>query len=91
MKPLPLAALLLALPAASLAAQTGGPGGTARITVSARVVPVETAQRSARLVRRTLAAPLSSERTTRRQGLLWISMDPPRKGARRVTVNYLAN
>jgi hypothetical protein len=55
------------------------------------VVPITTALQSARLVRQTLSAPLSSGRATRRDSILWVSVERPRKGARRVTVNYLAN
>lgn len=85
-----LAALLLGVSAGSLEAQAPAPAA-ARITVSARVVPIKTALQSARLVRQTLSAPSSSGRTTRRDSLLWVSVEPPRKGARRITVNYLAN
>jgi hypothetical protein len=85
-----LAALLLGVPAGSANAQRPAPA-TAQIAVSARVVPITTALQSARLVRQTLSASLSSGRATSRSSILWVSVERPRKRARRVTVNYLAN
>ena len=79
------------LAAGTLAAQTPSSGTVARLTVRATVVAVAPAQQSARLVRAMLLGWFPAARTPRRDGLVWVLLERPRDGVRRVTVNYLAN
>lgn len=88
----PALSLLTLLGVNTLEGQEPRPGtAVARISATATVVPVAPAQQSARLIQATLDRPLPEGRSTRRDGLSWVTVERPRKSPRRITVNYLAN
>lgn len=81
-------ALPLTVAAACVAAPARAQSGTVRVT--AKVVAFDQSRAGLRLARE-LAARSPAQRAAARGRLVWVVVEPPKDGRRRVTINHLAN